>query len=229
MGRGAEIPSPGPQALPKGRPVEASPPPRSPLFPVLAYANLANGITSLSIALGVTGAVLAARGAVLPALICGMFTLPCDVLDGFVARRRGTASPFGANLDTLADATSFCVLPALLGNALGVRGWATALLVWFTLGGMARLARFGVVGTSGSGNSESFEGVPTTFIAGVFYLVVAVAAYLPEAAAMPLLLAFYALGPLLMNAAFPFPKRGLHAPLMFISVPLAAVALWLRG
>lgn len=209
--------------------MDASATPKKGMFPVLAYANLANGITSMSIILGVTAGILAARGAVLAALICGMLTLPCDVLDGFVARKMGTSSEFGAHLDTLADATSFCVLPALLGNALGVTGPATALLVWYTLGGMARLARFGVVGTSGSGSDEVFEGVPTTFTAGVFYIVVAISAYVPQQASLPLLYAFYALGPFMMNAAFPFPKRGPHAPLMMISVPLAAVALCLRA
>lgn len=209
--------------------MDAAATPKKGMFPILAYVNLANGITSLSIVLGVTGGILAARGMVLAALICGMFTLPCDVLDGLVARKMGTASPFGAHLDTLADATSFCVLPALLGNALGVTGPATALLVWFTLGGMARLARFGVVGTSGSGGDEMFEGVPTTFTAGVFYIVVAISAFVPREASLPLLYVFYALGPLFMNAAFPFPKRGFHAPLMMISVPLAAVALCLRA
>lgn len=204
-------------------------PQKKALFPVLAYANAANGITSLSIALGVTGCVLAARGSTLAAVICGMFTLPCDVLDGFVARRTGTASKFGGHLDTLADATSFCVLPPVLGNALGVTGPATALLVWYTLGGMWRLARFGEVGTAGTGNDEVFEGVPTTFMAGVFYIVVAVAAYCPPQIGSALLLVFYGLGPLLMNASFGFPKRGLHAPAMMISVPLAAVALWLRA
>jgi CDP-diacylglycerol---serine O-phosphatidyltransferase len=209
--------------------MDASAPSSKGIFPVVAYFNLANAITATSIVLGVTAGVLAARGSLLAALICGMCTLPCDVLDGLVARKMGTASEFGAHLDTLADATSFCVLPALLGNALGVTGPMTALLVWFTLGGMARLARFGVVGTSGSGMSETFEGIPTTFIAGCFYITVAVAAYVPKAASLPLLYAFYGVAPLLMNAAFPFPKRGFHAPLMFVSVPLSAVALALKA
>jgi phosphatidylserine synthase len=65
-------------------------------FPVLAHTSLANAITSLSITFGLSGCLLAAEGAILPALICGALAIPCDVLDGMVARRFQQTSPFGA-------------------------------------------------------------------------------------------------------------------------------------
>ena len=48
--------------------------------------------------------------------------LTMDVLDGRIARRRGVASPFGQELDSLADAVSFGVAPAAMGFAAGLRG-----------------------------------------------------------------------------------------------------------
>src|SRR4051794_6657888 len=44
-----------------------------------------------------------------------------DVLDGYVARRSKTASPFGAELDSLCDAISFGVAPAFLLIQLGAK------------------------------------------------------------------------------------------------------------
>jgi len=49
-------------------------------------------------------------------LVAGAIVL--DLLDGRIARLTGTASEFGAQLDSLSDAISFGVAPALLGWGL---------------------------------------------------------------------------------------------------------------
>ncbi len=200
------------------------------LFPVLLHANLANAITSLSIALAAGALALAARGELAWALCVGALTLPCDVLDGVVARRRKTASDFGAQLDSLCDAVAFGALPAVLGHCLGVRGpWAIVLVV-FTLAAVWRLARFAQVTLSiDARGRECFEGMPTTFCAALFYVVAAASRFLPSSAALPLLVAFFAAGAVGMNAAFAFPKRGVHTRALWVLVPAALVALLVRG
>lgn len=70
-----------------------------------------------------------------------------DMLDGRIARLTGTQSEFGAQYDSLADAVSFGVAPALLafGWALHLApraGWGAAFL--FLACGVLRLARFNV-------------------------------------------------------------------------------------
>jgi CDP-diacylglycerol--serine O-phosphatidyltransferase len=70
-----------------------------------------------------------------------------DMLDGRIARLTGTQSDFGAELDSLADAVSFGVAPALLAygwalNDLPRTGWTAAFL--FLVCGVLRLARFNV-------------------------------------------------------------------------------------
>jgi CDP-diacylglycerol--serine O-phosphatidyltransferase len=70
-----------------------------------------------------------------------------DMLDGRIARLTGTQSDFGAELDSLADAVSFGVAPALLAygwalHALPRTGWTVAFL--FLVCGVLRLARFNV-------------------------------------------------------------------------------------
>jgi len=70
-----------------------------------------------------------------------------DMLDGRIARLTGTQSEFGAELDSLADAVSFGVAPALLAYVWALSmvprvGWPAAFL--FTVCGVMRLARFNV-------------------------------------------------------------------------------------
>src|SRR5574339_277381 len=64
--------------------------------------------------------------------------------NGIVARGR-RHSPFGADLDSLADVVSFGVAPAVLGFTLGLRGgWDALVLTYFVVCGVSRLARFNV-------------------------------------------------------------------------------------
>jgi CDP-diacylglycerol--serine O-phosphatidyltransferase len=70
-----------------------------------------------------------------------------DILDGRIARLTGTQSEFGAQLDSLADAISFGVAPALLAYVWALdlfprAGWPAAFL--FLVCGVMRLARFNV-------------------------------------------------------------------------------------
>lgn len=70
-----------------------------------------------------------------------------DICDGFVARRVGATSPFGVQLDSMADLVSFGMAPAVLVHTWALREWP--ILSWvfafFWLGCAAfRLARFNV-------------------------------------------------------------------------------------
>jgi CDP-diacylglycerol--serine O-phosphatidyltransferase len=95
--------------------------------------------------------------------------LVMDVLDGRIARRRGVASPFGQELDSLADAVSFGVAPAAMAFAAGLRGgWDAVFLVYFVGCGISRLARYNVTAEAlsdptaerGRAKVAYFEGLP---------------------------------------------------------------------
>jgi len=97
-----------------------------------------------------------------------------DVLDGRVARLGGQESPFGRELDSIADIVSFGVAPALLVHDIVLSdiespaglGWliASAYLVC----GAMRLARFNCLATSDDKtNSRHFRGCPIPAAAGV--------------------------------------------------------------
>ena len=89
-----------------------------------------------------------------------------DVLDGYVARlNRKRQSILGADLDSLADVISFGVAPAVLGFTLGLRGgWDMAILTYFVVCGVSRLARFNVtaeaLADATTGKVKYFEGTP---------------------------------------------------------------------
>lgn len=87
-----------------------------------------------------------------------------DALDGFVARKGRRKSPYGGDLDSLADTISFGVAPAVIAFTLGIRGvWDAALLVYFVACGIARLARFNATAddlADARGKVSHFEGTP---------------------------------------------------------------------
>jgi CDP-diacylglycerol--serine O-phosphatidyltransferase len=92
--------------------------------------------------------------------------LGCDILDGYIARLdRKRQSALGADLDSLADIISFGVAPAVLGFTLGLRGgWDMAVLTYFVICGVSRLARFNVTAAvladRETGKVKYFEGTP---------------------------------------------------------------------
>lgn len=89
-----------------------------------------------------------------------------DIADGSVARWRQTKSPYGKDLDSLADVTSFSVASAVLAFTLGCRGAIDVLiLVFFICCGIGRLARFNATAAALSANTKTgkvshFDGFP---------------------------------------------------------------------
>src|SRR5215510_7754264 len=76
-----------------------------------------------------------------------MFAGVFDAMDGRVARLTKSETEFGLEYDSLVDAASFCLAPAILAytwslHVLGRFGWAAAFL--FFACGTLRLARFNV-------------------------------------------------------------------------------------
>ena len=106
-----------------------------------------------------------------PYILASFILLPLalvfDIADGSVARWRKSSSPYGKDLDSLADVVSFSVAPSVLAFTLGCRGtFDMAVLSIFVCCGIGRLARFNVTalalsgGASGSGKVKYYEGFP---------------------------------------------------------------------
>jgi CDP-diacylglycerol--serine O-phosphatidyltransferase len=87
-----------------------------------------------------------------------------DVLDGRIARWRHRTSPMGRELDSLADVISFGVAPAAIAFAAGLRtALDQAILLYFTVCGVSRLARYNITAEAlaeETGKVRHFEGTP---------------------------------------------------------------------
>jgi CDP-diacylglycerol--serine O-phosphatidyltransferase len=163
---------------------------------------LVNACTLASLALGLLAIFLAMQGEVQFAAVCLVSCVAFDGLDGALARKLGVSSPFGAQMDSLADMCSFgLAAPVVVYASLAgsVPTGAAAVACMLVAGCAAiRLARFNVSPKDGT----FFCGVPTTMAAAV--LAVAVLIDLP----MPglVLLGGVALLAFAMVSSFPYAK-----------------------
>ena len=111
-----------------------------------------------------------------------------DGLDGRIARLTNTASPFGRELDSLADVITFGVAPAVLAYVWGVRALtelagteqlvqnirdvAWILTFAYVICGAARLARFNIDTVKPTSDRRFFVGMPIPAGAGFVAAVV---------------------------------------------------------
>ncbi len=98
------------------------------------------------------------------------FAMVFDSLDGRVARMTRTQSEFGVQMDSLADAISFGISPALIAWHFGVSEYGTlGMLACFCYAvcGVIRLARFNVMAAVSHGPSPFFVGLPIPGGAGI--------------------------------------------------------------
>lgn len=183
---------------------------------------IVNGCTSLNLVLGMATVMLSCHGRLGWAALCLLGSVVWDAADGFLARRWQVASEFGAQLDSLADMTSFAV-----GGGAFIYGWFSPVLpvwavvplaCWFGLTGAWRLARFNV----GPKLIGEFYGLPTTAVATLVAITYLTCPALPNWPTA--LLAAVLAG--LMISPLPYPKftRVNELPLWFVvALPLAGL------
>ncbi|WP_426514893.1 CDP-alcohol phosphatidyltransferase family protein [Dactylosporangium sp. McL0621] len=164
---------------------------------------LVNACTLSSLMLGLSAIFIAVnqgdvRVAASLLIACVIF----DGLDGFLARRLGVASPFGAQMDSLADMCSFGLAAPVVVYAWlngSAPGWLLVPACALVAAAAAiRLARFNVSPKDG----RFFCGVPTTMCAAVLALSTLIAPQMPAA----LRVSGVVLLGLAMVSSFPYAK-----------------------
>jgi CDP-diacylglycerol--serine O-phosphatidyltransferase len=126
-----------------------------------AVVILPNGFTLASLFFGMFAIVAASRGEFDTAGLYVVFGGVCDALDGRVARATGTGSRFGSELDSLVDAITFGLAPAMIMYfaVLNRGGWDWIFSFLFTACAVIRLARFNV---EQAGRAKKyFHGLPS--------------------------------------------------------------------
>jgi len=126
-----------------------------------AVVLLPNGFTLFNLFCGIYAIVLASRGRFGTAAFFVVLGGVADSLDGRIARATGTGSRFGEELDSLVDAISFGLAPALIMYfaALKTDGNDWIYVFIFASCAVVRLARFNV---EQAGRAKThFHGLPS--------------------------------------------------------------------
>ncbi len=182
---------------------------------------LVNAFTVGSIGMGLAAIFLAMHG---DPRIAAVFLVACvafDGIDGALARKLGVSSPFGAQMDSLADMCSFglaapvVVYASLAGQVPTVAAAVACAMV--AACAAIRLARFNVSPKDG----KFFCGVPTTMAAMVLALTVVMGMPVPGA----VILGGVVLLAVAMVSSFPYAKlaRLLKLPPWLWLVPVVGV------
>ncbi len=119
-----------------------------------------NGITFLSLAVGLGAILEAAEENLVLAGVMIFISFWLDMADGFTARRLDASSEFGLQLDSLVDMICFGTAPAVLvfqhlrlqGGSLG---WIVPLVIFYAISGAFRLARFNLLPPKTTSSKDS--------------------------------------------------------------------------
>lgn len=146
------------------------------MFHLIGFYNYTVWLTYLSMISSVVGISFAINYAstgnnvmIIVAVVCLLFSGLCDMFDGMVARtkkdRTEEEKSYGIQLDSLADVVCFGVFPAIIGYCIGATAWwQIAILAFFALAGLIRLAYFNVTEETRqkveTGKRKYYEGVP---------------------------------------------------------------------
>ena len=129
------------------------------------------GLTLGNLFFGIFAMISASRGEVGRAvlfIVCGGV---CDMLDGRVARATNSGTEFGEQLDSLVDAISFGLAPAMITyfavltpTEPGRDRWSWILVFFFCMCAVLRLARFNI--TQAGDKKSYFLGLPSPAAGG---------------------------------------------------------------
>jgi CDP-diacylglycerol---serine O-phosphatidyltransferase len=132
--------------------------------------NIPNAITCANLVCGVIGIIFLFSGHEIWAAYCIFLAAIFDFFDGFAARLLKVSSPIGKDLDSLADAVTFGILPSLilfkclqmsafvyLQDHAMLMQYLPYIAILIAVFSVWRLAKF----NNDSRQSDSFIGVPT--------------------------------------------------------------------
>lgn len=143
------------------------------MVPLIGIYNYTVILTYLSLISAVLGMVFSSQGSFTAAIVCLAVSGFCDAFDGTVARskkdRTETEKAFGIQIDSLCDAVSFGVYPAVLCYHMGMNGFfGIVIMAIYILCAVIRLAYFNVLEEqrqkAEDGCNKVYRGLPVTSI-----------------------------------------------------------------
>ena len=120
-----------------------------------------SGLTLFNLFFGIFAIITASRGDFYRAGVYVLLGGICDALDGRVARATNAGSQFGEELDSLVDAISFGLAPAMIMYfaVLDREGWQWVFVFAFSACAVLRLARFNIEQAGAA--KTYFSGLPS--------------------------------------------------------------------
>ncbi len=159
-------------------------------------------VTVFAICAGMTSVRMSLEGHLEFALYYILLAVFLDAADGKLARFLDTASPFGAELDTLADFFNFGIVPGILlyntlyiGTPYSSLGWLAALMLAVCCA--LRLARFNLSMKTSDVSLKAddfFVGVPAPALACLALMPIFMHLYGFQTTDLPIMRAFYVMG-----------------------------------
>ncbi len=195
---------------------------------LLGHIDLATCLTLASVALSVSAVVFTARGSLAIGVICLIYAGLFDLFDGFVARRTSRSQvqqDFGLQIDSIADMAAFGVAPVFIAVNLGMTSaLELAALIFYACCAAVRLAYFNVHGTSAEGERRYYTGVPVTYAALVFPILLLFATAVNESPVTWLIQSYFWVLGALFVLRIPIRKPG---GIFYAIFPLIAIVLTL--
>jgi CDP-diacylglycerol--serine O-phosphatidyltransferase len=202
---------------------------------IIGFYNHANAVTITGMLLALSACVCAVSGAKL-ALVMTLFICSglCDLFDGAIARklkRTDTEKAFGIQLDSLCDLVSFGISSCIIALCIlkpenfGFR-YDYIIYFFYVFCSVVRLAYFNAVTAE---KETHFTGVPITYCALFFSLLIFALSFLPRAFSEVLIPAFFAiLGTLyILRIKVPKPRGVWYVIFGSLAVVLIG-AFWFR-
>lgn len=146
-------------------------------------------ITYISLISGLIGMKFAFDGSLGLSIVCLAVSGVCDMFDGVVARskknRMQDEKCFGIQVDSLCDVICFGIFPAVYLYFSGVDSvGGIALLIFYTLCAVIRLAFFNVIETKRQmiedGCAKGYRGLPVTTAAIIFPCLYLIGLFAPD-------------------------------------------------
>ena len=205
---------------------EATTPPNKDSGLFIGYINLPTSLTLAGVILACLSVVCAVKGNLPLAAICLIYAGICDLFDGMVARKCNLSQgeqEYGVHIDTVADMASFGVVPAfILLNSGMTEPLEIAAMLLYTCCAGTRLAYFNTLAMKSEGPMLYFTGLPVTYAAMIFPLVMYFA-YTPGEglAKLPMLITLFVVA-FLFVLRVPIPKpRGIF----YVIFPVLALGM----
>lgn len=129
---------------------------------IIGHIGLAGAVTLASLGFAWAAIALLLNQQIKFAVLCSVTAFLLDTADGFLARKLGTTSEFGKQLDGMVDAINYSVLAALVTATIlvpNIWGWLIGFLILAC--GLIRLVLFNINGFSVTGETYYYRGIVT--------------------------------------------------------------------